>query len=73
MGRDLDKPISDLGYTTKEIADRLNVCDRTIKRWRRSGYGPPFIYVGERVFYPFVEYYAWVAERFGDLRVSTLV
>ena len=73
MPRNLDKPISDLGYTTKEVADRLKFCDKTLARMRARGDGPPFIQKGRRFYYPFDEYFIWVQQNFGEMKVSTIL
>ena len=41
--------------TSKEVADRWRLSDRTLANWRHAGKGPPFIRigaVGSRVLYP---------------------
>lgn len=67
-GRDLNRPISDLGFTAKEIADRLLLCDKTIKRWRDNGKGPPFVKYGKIFYYPDHEYFSWVAEVYSKMK-----
>lgn len=67
-GRDLDRPISDLGFTAKEIADRLVLSDKTIKRWRKNGKGPPFVRYGKIYYYPDHEYFAWVSEVYSKMK-----
>jgi len=60
--------ISDLGFTSKQVATRLNKSVKTLARWRRQGKGPPSISGDEkRVYYPVHEYQAWVSGQFGKL------
>ena len=45
--------MSDRAYlTSKEVADRWRLSDKTMANWRHAGKGPPFIRVGSRVLYP---------------------
>lgn len=44
--------MSNAFLTSKEIADRWRLSDRTLANWRSAGKGPPFIRVGSRVLYP---------------------
>lgn len=47
-----------------ELASRLNVCRRTVMRWRATGEGPAFIRIGSRrVGYRLDEIERWEASR----------
>jgi hypothetical protein len=37
--------------TTREVASRLRVHQRTVERWRRMNMGPPFLKIMGRVLY----------------------
>lgn len=45
--------------TSKEVADRWRLSDKTLANWRHAGKGPPFIRVGSRVLYPIEGINAW--------------
>jgi len=64
-----EKDISDLGLTTKQVAQKLNYDPKTIERMRKRGDGPPFIKLGGQVFYPYHEYYEWMKSKFSEMRV----
>jgi excisionase family DNA binding protein len=34
--------------TVAEVSERLRTSDRTLRRWRELGIGPPFIRIGQR-------------------------
>ena len=38
-------------YTEVEAADYLNIAVATLRRWRWSGHGPPFVKIGRCVRY----------------------
>jgi hypothetical protein len=44
-------PILDGLDTEEEAARQLNKSPRTLKRWRGARWGPPFIMIGNRVYY----------------------
>jgi hypothetical protein len=52
----------------RELADRWNICPRTLERWRWVGEGPQFIKIGGRVVYRLEDVEAY--ER-NQLRAST--
>jgi hypothetical protein len=68
-GRNLDEPVSDFGYTAKEVADRLKRKDKTIYRWRKTGFGPPFVKIGKTYYYPFFEYWEWFKRTSSKLEI----
>jgi hypothetical protein len=40
------------GYFTEEVqAKRLGTTVRTLRRWRRTGYGPNYVRIGRFVYY----------------------
>jgi hypothetical protein len=49
--------------TQDEAAGELNVCDRTLDRWRRLGEGPPITKLGRRVLYRRSSLQAWLCGR----------
>lgn len=52
--------IVDRAYlTSKEVADRWRLSDKTLANWRHAGKGPPFIRVGSRALYPIEGVNAW--------------
>lgn len=72
MGAVREEPLfSDLGYTPKELTARLGVSTKTLSRMRKKGNGPPFIVRQRQYFYPFHEYFAWLAEKHGEIQTIT--
>ena len=65
--------ISDLGMTTKEVARLLRMHPKTVEKMRGRGQGPPFIELGGRYYYPAHEYYAWLQQKLGTMRMSAAV
>lgn len=51
-----------------ELADRWNISERTLERWRWSGEGPAFLKMGGRVLYRLEDIEAFEADH---LRQST--
>ena len=49
-----------------ELARRLDRTPDTLAAWRKSGKGPPFIRIGNRVFYREEDYETWLAARRAD-------
>ena len=49
--------------TPEELAERLGRPVGTLKRWRRTRYGPPFMHVGGRVRYRLTDVEAWEKTR----------
>lgn len=63
-----ENQISDLGFTAKQVATRLNKSVKTLARWRRKGKGPPSMPGEEgRIYYPVHEYQAWISRQFGKM------
>jgi predicted DNA-binding transcriptional regulator AlpA len=56
--------------TQDEAAAELNICERTLDRWRRLGEGPPITKLGRRVLYRRSSLQAWLCrcEHRGDAR-----
>jgi hypothetical protein len=46
--------------TSNEAAAELNICERTLDRWRRLGEGPPITKLGRRVLYRRSSLQAWL-------------
>jgi predicted DNA-binding transcriptional regulator AlpA len=49
--------------TQHETAAELNVCERTLDRWRRLGEGPPVTKIGRKVLYRRASVQKWLAAR----------
>jgi hypothetical protein len=49
--------------TQREAAAELDVCERTLDRWRRLGEGPPITKIGRRVYYRRPTLLAWLCTR----------
>ena len=49
--------------TTAELAERLGVPPDTVKKWRATGEGPPFLPVGKHVRYRERDVEAWEKKR----------
>jgi hypothetical protein len=47
----------------REAAVELDVCERTLDRWRRLGDGPPVTKIGRRVYYRRQTLLAWLGAR----------
>lgn len=47
---------------SKDVAERLNVSQNSVSRWRKKGYGPAWIRVGGFYRYPRAEFEQWCAE-----------
>jgi predicted site-specific integrase-resolvase len=55
---------NDLGLRSEaEQAERLGVTTRTLRRWRRAGYGPAVVRVGRFIYYSPEAERAWLASR----------
>jgi hypothetical protein len=53
-GELLGKP-SAARLTQRSLADRWNVSEKTLERWRWAGKGPRYLKLGARVVYPLEE------------------
>ena len=53
-----------------ELADRWNISQRTLERWRWLGEGPAYLKIGGRVVYRLEDVEAYEA---GNRRTSTMV
>jgi len=51
-----------------DLADRWNISERTLERWRWTGEGPAYLKIGGRVVYRLEDIEAYEAE---NLRAST--
>ena len=49
--------------TQREVAELLQVPERTVEDWRLTGNGPPFVKLGRHVRYEVSELVAWTRER----------
>jgi predicted DNA-binding transcriptional regulator AlpA len=57
----------------RQLAERLNVSQRTIERWWLEGDGPKGLRLGaRRIVYPLVEVEAWEAQRLFTSRIAEL-
>ena len=55
--------------TARQVADRLQVDNETLRRWAREGSGPPFVQIAKATRrYPEAGLKAWIRER---VRLST--
>lgn len=52
-----------MNLTPKELAEKLRVSTRTLKRWRRNCEGPPYAKFGSRVIYPLAPVEVWLEQR----------
>ena len=53
--------------TERQAADKLGLSDRTLQRWRETGYGPPFRKPGKSVRYVEFEIDDWInRKRYGS-------
>jgi hypothetical protein len=43
-----------------ELSHQLNIGARTLREWRRTGRGPPFVQVGRRIVYRLESIRAWL-------------
>lgn len=50
-------------FAEKEEAERLSVTTRTLRRWRRIGYGPAVTKIGRFYFYTATAHEAWLASQ----------
>jgi hypothetical protein len=48
-------------YRESDLARELNKHQRTIKRWRDLGVGPPYAVLGVEIVYPISKTKAWLA------------
>jgi predicted site-specific integrase-resolvase len=46
-----------------ELAAELNVCTKTLDRWRVEGKGPPITKIGRRTFYSKTSVASWLRAR----------
>ena len=53
----------DTMLTTEEVAGMLRVQPDTLERWRSTGYGPTFVYVGRFVRYRLRDVSEWIGTR----------
>lgn len=49
--------------TTDQAAEALGHSRRTLELWRQRGEGPPFYYIGRKVFYRRADLVEWVDSR----------
>lgn len=48
---------------TDAVAERYGISPETVRRWRASGTGPPFVRLGKHVRYPVPELEQWERDR----------
>jgi hypothetical protein len=46
-----------------ELSKELNVIVRTLRKWRQTGEGPPYVKIGITVYYPIDGFRKWLAKR----------
>ena len=52
------------GYTPEaETADELSVTERTLRKWRQLGLGPPWVEIGRHIHYPDDQRAEWIKSR----------
>jgi excisionase family DNA binding protein len=56
-------PSDDVLLTEAEVAEMLRVSQRTVRRWRNEGSGPPALRVGRRIRYRRSAVEAWLDRR----------
>jgi hypothetical protein len=44
----------------RDAAAELNICERTLDRWRQLGEGPPITKIGRRIYYRRPALLAWL-------------
>jgi predicted DNA-binding transcriptional regulator AlpA len=54
---------SDHLLTTREAAAALRISASSLHKWRVSGHGPRFVYIGHRVRYRVADIAAYIAEQ----------
>ena len=54
----------------QQLAEELDVVDRTVREWRERGTGPDFIRIGRSVFYRRSAIMAWISRRTVRLRAG---
>jgi hypothetical protein len=48
-------------YTSEsDTAQQLGQAERTLRKWRREGLGPPWVKIGRRIFYPTAGILPWL-------------
>ena len=55
---DPSTPVSD-----HDVAHRWSKSSRTLQRWRKAGYGPPFMQIGGSIFYRLGDVLAFEAQQ----------
>jgi hypothetical protein len=58
----LDGYISD-EELRRELGGARPLIDRTTRKWRQSGEGPPFVKIGHDFYYPLDEFRKWLKKR----------
>jgi hypothetical protein len=52
------------GYISDgELCRQLHIIDRTSRKWRQTGEGPPFVKIGHGIYYPIDEFQKWLKKR----------
>lgn len=49
--------------TEKQVAEKMELSQRTLQAWRRTGNGPPFVKLGNAVRYIDGDLDAWIDEQ----------
>jgi hypothetical protein len=65
VGDSGDEHVVDL-MTTAEVAEALRCSVSSLNKWRCTGSGPEFVYVGSRVRYPRAAVVAYVARTYSS-------
>ena len=56
-------PADDVLLTEAEVAEMLRVSQRTVRRWRNEGTGPPALRIGRRIRYRRSAVETWLDRR----------
>jgi len=52
------------GYIPEaDLARGISYEVRTLRKWRQTGEGPPYVLIGKSVYYPEAEFQKWLAKR----------
>jgi excisionase family DNA binding protein len=64
-----EKPRLLAGYlTVSEFCNQLEITERTARKWRQSGEGPPYAMVGGTVYYPAAQFQKWLEKSIRTVR-----
>jgi len=55
----MEGPVA-LYLTEKKTSKRIDMSPSALRKWRRQGFGPPYIKIGRLIRYPVVELDNWL-------------